>query len=140
MARNRSRGIEEGLTLITDTMLAGPLKGLPALAVLEWLEVPVLAMATDGSIVFANWAFADLIGYTPEMVQGLTYEHVFGPTAGTGTPMAVMRANAHLVIELGHLDGSVVQVKVSEPFLVSEDGVALATFHDMSEQLWPGEF
>ena len=116
------------------------LTGLPALAVLEWIEVPVLGMAQDGSIVFANWAFADMIGYTPEMVQGLTYEHIFSPTTDMGSPMAVMRANAHLVIELGHLDGSVVRVKVSEPFLLSDDGMALATFHDMSEQLWPGEF
>jgi PAS domain-containing protein len=117
-------------------VIAAPtLQELPGLAVLKWIDIPVLAMAKDGSIVFANQAFADMIGYTPEMVQVLTYRQIFGPTPEVGSPLAVMRASADLMVELAHLDGSVVQAKVSEPFLVGDE-MALATFRDMTDQLW----
>jgi nitrogen-specific signal transduction histidine kinase len=42
------------------------LKLVPALEVLEWIDAPVLALSNDGTIPFANWAFADMIGLTPE--------------------------------------------------------------------------
>jgi PAS domain-containing protein len=44
------------------------LRELPALVVLERFPVPVLATAEDGAILFANSAFADMLGYTAEQV------------------------------------------------------------------------
>ena len=35
---------------------------LPALVVLERFPVPVLAIAEDGSVIFANGAFGDMVG------------------------------------------------------------------------------
>ncbi len=47
------------------------LNELPALVVLDRLPVPVLAIAEDGgAIVFANSAFADMLGYPAEAVGG----------------------------------------------------------------------
>src|SRR5271166_628711 len=36
---------------------------LPAVVVLERIAVPALAMARDGIILFANTAFAEMVGY-----------------------------------------------------------------------------
>ena len=38
------------------------LKQLPALVVLERIPIPVLAIANDGALVFANSAFSDMVG------------------------------------------------------------------------------
>ncbi len=47
------------------------LKELPALVVLERFPVPVLAIAEDGTILFANAAFAEMLGYPAEAVTAL---------------------------------------------------------------------
>ncbi len=41
------------------------LKQLPALVVLERIPVPVLAIAKDGALVFANSAFSEMVGRGP---------------------------------------------------------------------------
>jgi PAS domain-containing protein len=38
------------------------LKQLPALVVLERIPVPVLAIAQDGTVLFANNAFSEMVG------------------------------------------------------------------------------
>jgi PAS domain-containing protein len=100
------------------------------------MDVPVLALARDGTIVFANWAFADMLGQTPEWVLGLTYREIFGPVVGGDSPIAALTANADLVIQLAHLDGSSVQAKVSDTLLLGDDEVALTSFDDMTDELW----
>lgn len=42
------------------------LRHMPALVLLERFPVPVLAIAEDGSILFANGAFADMVGHRTE--------------------------------------------------------------------------
>ena len=44
---------------------------LPALVVLERIPVPSLAMARDGIILFANTAFAEMVGYRAGQVGGI---------------------------------------------------------------------
>ena len=127
----------EGNFAITH-LLTPSLADLPTLALLEWIDLPVLGMARDGSIVFANWSFARMLGYTPEMVQAMSYDHLFGLVPEGGSPLAVLRANAELTIDLTHLDGSFVQAKVSEPFPFGSGDVTLTTFHDVTEQPWEG--
>lgn len=116
------------------------LGGLGALTVLEWIDVPVLAMASDGTVVFSNWAFADMIGYTPEMVRVLSCRHIFEGALRGESPMSIIRAHADLVVDLVHLDGSTVRAKVSEALVLGDDEVAIATFDDMTEALWIQEF
>ena len=109
---------------------------LTALPILEWMDVPVLGLARDGTIVFANWAFADMLGHTPELVLTLTYPEIFGPVADGRSPVAALQANADRVVQLTHLDGTAVQAKVSDTLMVGEDELALTSFDDMTEQLW----
>lgn len=96
----------------------------------------MLAMARDGSVVFSNWAFAYMIGYTPDMVRVLRCPQIFEGAPGGDSPMAVIQAHADLVIDLIHLDGSTVRARVDEALMLGDDEVALATFDDMTEALW----
>ncbi len=112
------------------------LRQAPALEVLEWIEAPVLALAIDGTIPFANWAFADMIGLTPEMVTSLTYLLIFENLPESATPIAALRTQECRTVELTHLDGSTVKAKMSECLLLGDAEVALATFDDITEEHW----
>jgi PAS domain-containing protein len=50
---------------------------LPAVVVLERLPVPSLAMARDGIILFANTAFAEMVGHPHEELAGLAFPETF---------------------------------------------------------------
>ena len=50
---------------------------LPAVVVLERIPVPTLAMARDGIILFANTAFAEMVGYQQDRLAGLAFPEVF---------------------------------------------------------------
>jgi PAS domain-containing protein len=89
------------------------LKQLPALVVLERIPVPVLAIGHDGSILFTNNAFGEMVGRGP------------------------VHALVDTVVELAHKDGSVVRALMSKSALMrADDQFALAAFQDLTEQLW----
>jgi PAS domain S-box-containing protein len=116
------------------------LRELPALVVLDRLPVPVLAIAEDGAIVFANAAFADMLGYTTEAVRELQFRQVFHTMPADDRAVSVMRAHANLIVELLHEDGSIVRARMSKSALQrGNDPVALATFQDLTERLWVDE-
>src|ERR1700743_874592 len=50
---------------------------LPAVVVLERIPVPTLAIARDGIILFANTAFAEMVGYQQDGLAGLAFQEVF---------------------------------------------------------------
>ena len=50
---------------------------LPAVVVLERLPVPALAMARDGIILFANAAFAEMVGYEQDALAGSVFPEIF---------------------------------------------------------------
>src|SRR5512139_1383217 len=116
------------------------LKELPALVVLERLPVPVLAIGDDGVIVFANPAFAEMLGYTAAAVKELKFHQIFHTMPAEESAISVMRAHANLIVELLHEDGSIVRAWMSKSALQrGDDPVALATFQDLTERLWLDE-
>ncbi|HEX2285408.1 MAG TPA: PAS domain-containing protein [Mycobacterium sp.] len=116
------------------------LKELPALVVLERLPVPVLAIAEDGTILFANAAFAEMLGYTPEAVKALKFREIFHTMPADESAVSVVRAHADLIVELVHRDSSIVRARMSKSALLrGDDPVALATFQDLTERLWVEE-
>jgi PAS domain S-box-containing protein len=116
------------------------LKELPALVVLERLPVPVLATAEDGTILFANGAFADMLGHPVDAVLALNFQQIFHTLPADESAVSVMRQHAELVVELLHRDGSIVRARMSKSALVrGNDPVALATFTDLTERLWSEE-
>ncbi len=116
------------------------LKELPALVVLERLPVPVLAIAEDGAILFANGAFAEMLGYSAEEVLSLKFHQIFHALPADESAVSVVRQHADLVVELVHQDRSIRRARMSKSALLrGDDPVALATFQDLTEQLWSEE-
>jgi PAS domain S-box-containing protein len=50
---------------------------LPAVVLLERLPVPSLAMARDGIILFANTAFAEMVGHPQDGLAGPAFPATF---------------------------------------------------------------
>jgi PAS domain S-box-containing protein len=121
------------------------LKQLPALVVLERIPVPVLAIAHDGAVLFANSAFSEMVGRASEEVLSLTFDDIFHlppniPPPTTESAVSVVQALANMVVELAHRDGSSVRALMSRSALIrADDDIALATFQDLTEQLWSDE-
>ena len=116
------------------------LKELPALVVLERFPVPVLAIDEDGTILFANAAFGEMLGYPPDVVKALKFRQIFHTLPADESAVSVVRAHAELVVELVHQDGSIVRARMSKSALLrGDDPVALATFQDLTERLWVDE-
>ncbi|MBV8929701.1 MAG: PAS domain-containing protein [Mycobacteriaceae bacterium] len=109
---------------------------LPALVVLELIPVPVFAVTDDGSILFANNAFAAMIGYDQSAVVALNFREIFR-TPADDSVLSVVRAHADAIVELAHTDGSTVMAKMSKSALMrGDDPVALAALFDLTELLW----
>ena len=65
---------------------------LPAVVMLERIPVPTLAIARDGIILFANTAFAEMVGYGQDRLAGLAFPEIFHTVpAGVGALSGVMR-------------------------------------------------
>ena len=113
------------------------LEELPALVVLERFPVPTLALAEDGAILFANAAFADMLGYTSDAITALKFPQIFDQVPADESAVSVVRAHADLVVQLVHRDGSIVRARMSKSALLrGDDPVALAAFQDLTERLW----
>ena len=108
---------------------------MPALGVLERIPEPVLGIARDGKVVFANTAFCDMLGYTQEAMLNLDI-HQISNVDGQSV-FTHMRAHAYEPVRLVHRDGFVVAATMSMSALRRhDDPVAIAMFKDLTEQLW----
>lgn len=116
------------------------LEQLPALVLLERIPVPTLAVLQDGTIVFANKAFAEMVGREAEEVVVLKFHDVFHTALETESVLSVVDGLANMVVELAHRDGSTVRALMSRSALRrADDEIALATFQDLTEHLWVNE-
>ena len=116
------------------------LKQLPALVVLERIPVPVLAIGQDGSILFTNTAFAQMVGFEPDEVLTLKFHELFHDAPASESLLSVVHALANMVVRLTHKDGSVVRALMSRSAVLrADDEFALAAFQDLTEQLWEEE-
>jgi PAS domain-containing protein len=113
---------------------------LPALVVLERLPVPTLAMARDGIILFANTAFAEMVGYDQDELAGLASPEVFHTVPAGGVALSGVDAVANVVVELRHCEGWTVRARMSKSALMRhDDPIMLVTFDNLTEQLWVDE-
>jgi PAS domain-containing protein len=113
------------------------LRQMPALVVLKRIPVPVLAIAHDGSFLFTNTAFAEMVGREPDEVLSLRFHQIFCRVPASEPLLSVVHALANNVVELAHTDGSIVRALMSRSALMSvDDQFALAVFQDLTEQLW----
>jgi PAS domain S-box-containing protein len=116
------------------------LSQLPALVLLERIPVPTLAVLQDGTIVFANTAFAHMVGRDAAEVVALRFHDIFHGALETESVLSVVDGLANMVVELAHKDGSTVRALMSRSALRrADDAIALATFQDLTEELWANE-
>jgi PAS domain S-box-containing protein len=129
-------GLEMSVSSLLDGPVIRPSPTSQATAFLR-MPVPVLAVGDDGTILFANAAFSQMLGHAAEAVQSLTFAQIFAGQPADTSPVMFIRAHAHQLVELVHRDGSTVRATMSPSALLrAGDSVALASFHDRTEELW----
>jgi PAS domain S-box-containing protein len=113
---------------------------LPAVVVLERILVPTLAMARDGTILFANTAFAEMVGYQQDSLPGLAFPEIFQTEAAALSALSSVDALANLLVELQHREGWTVRARMSKSALMRrDDPIVLVTFENLTERLWVDE-
>ena len=113
---------------------------LPAVAALERLPVPVLAMSRDGIILFANAAFAEMVGYEQDGLAGAAFPEIFDTVPVALHALSRVGALANLVLALRHREGWTVRARMSNSALMRrDDSVVLVTFENLTERLWMDE-
>jgi PAS domain S-box-containing protein len=113
------------------------LRRLPALVALERLPVPSIAVTGDGIILFANTAFAQMVGYEQEGLAGSAFSEMFHTASDGVAALSGAEAVANLVMDLRHGEGWVVRVRMSKSAMMRrDDPVVLVTFDNLTEQLW----
>jgi PAS domain S-box-containing protein len=135
-----SRPTERRRNTISGDSPTDVLTQLPAVVVLERLPVPTLAMAREGVILFANTAFAEMVGYQRDQLAGLAFPEVFRTVPGVVGALFGVDALANLVVELQHYEGWTVRARVSKSATMRrDDPVVLVTFENLTERLWIDE-
>jgi PAS domain S-box-containing protein len=113
---------------------------LPAVVILERIPVPSLAMARDGTILFANTAFAEMVGYEQDRLAGLAFPEIFHTVPAEIAAFSGVDALENLVVELQHYEGWRVRARMSKSALMRcDDPVVLVTFDNLTERLWIDE-
>ena len=110
---------------------------MPALAVLERLPEPVLAVDHEGTILFANGAFCEMLGHAPDELLAMKFGDIFCSLATHRCAVALVDAYSDRLVKLAHKDGHPVWASMSKSALRRcDDLLALATFRDHTEELW----
>src|SRR5271169_3561285 len=115
------------------------LRRLPAVVMLERIPVPTLAMARDGIILFANTAFAEMVGYRQDSLAGLAFAEIFDTVPAALCALSGVDALANLVVELPHCEGWTVRARMSKSALMRCDDPVVVTFENLTERLWMDE-
>ena len=113
---------------------------LPAAVALERLPVPTLAMSRDGVILFANTAFAEMVGYEQDGLAGSALPEISDAVPAGVAALFGVDAVANLLVQLRHREGWMVRARMSNSTAVqSDDSIVLVTFDNLTEQLWVEE-
>ena len=112
-AMDNNQAVERRRTAQASRPPMEVLSQLPALVLLERIPVPTLAVLQDGTIVFANTAFADMVGRDAEEVVALRFHDIFHGALETESVLSVVDGLANMVVELAHQDGSTVRALMS---------------------------
>ena len=110
---------------------------MPALVVLERLPGPTLAVDREGTILFANGAFCEMLGHAPDELWAMKFGDIFCSPATHDCAVALVHAYSDRLVELAHKDGHPVWARMSKSAMRRrDDTLALVTFHDHTEELW----
>jgi PAS domain-containing protein len=112
---------------------------MPAVVMLERVPLPLLAMARDGIILFANTAFAEMVGYRQDSLAGSAFPEIFHTVPAALCALSGVDALANLVVELQHCEGWTVRARMSKSALMRSDDPVVVTFENLTERLWMNE-
>jgi PAS domain S-box-containing protein len=113
------------------------LQQMPALVVLERLPATALAVDRVGTMLFANSAFCGMLGYSSDELLSMEFEEIFHRLPANDRWVALVGTGAGRLVELRHKYGHSVWASMSNSAMWRRDDiVALATFHDRTEELW----
>ena len=134
------QGIDRRRNRTSGDSASDILERLPAVVVLERIPVPTLAIAQEGTILFANTAFADMVGYQQDRLAGLAFPEIFHTVPAALSALSSVHLLANLVVELQHREGWTVRARMSKSALKRrDDPVVLVTFENLTERLWLDE-
>jgi len=107
---------------------------------LDRLPVPTLAMSRDGTILFANTAFAEMVGYERDGLAGSALPEIFDSVPAGAAVLCGVDAVANLVVQLRHREGWTVRARMSNSAMTQpDDPILLVTFENLTERLWVEE-
>lgn len=110
---------------------------MPALVVLERLPAPALAVDRAGTILFANGAFCDMVGFSCEELLIMKFDDIFSSLPVNDGWVALIGTDAPRLVELRHHYGHSVWAAMNKSAMRRrDDTVALVTFQDRTEELW----
>jgi PAS domain S-box-containing protein len=110
---------------------------MAALVVLERLPAPALAVDRAGSILFANRAFHDMVGYSSDELLPVNFDEILHSLPANDRWVALVGTDAPRLVELRHKYGHSVWADMSKSAMRRrDDTVALVSFHDRTEEQW----
>ncbi|WP_254848363.1 PAS domain S-box protein [Mycobacterium sp. SP-6446] len=113
------------------------LQDMPALVVLQRLPAPALAVDRAGTILFANAAFCDMVGYSSRDELPTDFDEIFRSLPAHDRWIALVGTGGPRLVELRHQEGHAVWASMSKSAMRRrDDTVALVSFHDLTEELW----
>jgi len=118
----------------------GYIPQLPALIMLDRLLIPMLATRLDGVVIYANSAFASMLGYADAIT--LIGRRLPALLAGySATPprdcVDVLRAAGTVVVDWVHAEGFPVRSVISDSvFVRATDQIMLLGVTDVTELMW----
>jgi PAS domain-containing protein len=116
--------------------ITGYLDQLPDVALLSRLQMPVLAVARDGVIVFANPACQIMLGDPDVTIAGRRLNH-FLLAAETADGVAMLRAAAGQLTTWQGAHDQIVRAVVSQPLLVhAQSPLLFVGLTDVTEWAW----
>jgi PAS domain S-box-containing protein len=108
---------------------------MPAAVVLERMPVAVAAIDRQGAILFANTAFAALLGHTRDSIERLTFDQIVSHPVDD-PEVNFLNAYADQGVDLVNREGFAVRARMSKSAMRRHDDLALITFDDLTEQQW----
>ena len=118
-----------------EQLAAEKLQQMPAVQVLEEIGVPALAIDVHGTILFANAAFAAMVGRTQRSLGKLRFHQIFVNPA-EGQAATTKHAYTDELVELTHRDGSTVLARMTKSAMNRhDDTLAFVVFQDLAEPL-----
>src|ERR1700759_76579 len=111
------------------------LQRMPALWVLERLPAPAVAVDRVGTILFANGAFCDMVGYSSDELVSMNFDDFFFRRPADAPWVALLGTGAERLVELRHKGGHSVWAGMSKSAMRRrDDTVALVSFRDRTEE------